>query len=174
MLKILIFSGVVLILGAPSLFAQCPEALLAALRAEARFDSKSEAQPSETFPLKDWLKRVYEFTQNSYFDSKMRHPQFETEIQIIRYNFFRLPLSSIEEILDFMTSQLETRWGSLWMNEIQLIRMTVEHIQAQSQPKLLQKANEIEAAIRKRLPLKFSPAQRSFDARPSYNYHTEW
>lgn len=174
MLKIFIFSGVVLILGAPSLFAHCPEALLAALRAGTRSDSKSEAQPSEAFPLKDWLQRVSEFTQNSYFDSKMRHPRFEAEIQIIRYNFFRMPLSSIEEILDFMTSQLETRWGSLWMNEIQLIKMTVEHIQAQANSNLLPQANAIENAIKKRLPLKFSPPYRNFDSRPPYNYRTEW
>lgn len=174
MSKALSVISALLFLGTSPLSANCPEALAETFLGEAHIPPRVEIPASESFKVKDWVTRVFELTQSSSFDSKMRNPRFEAEIQIIRYNFFRLPLNSVEETLDFMTSQLETSWGSLWMNEIQLIKMTVEHIQTQRHSTLLTQANQIEAAIKKRLPFKFSPRNRSFDSRPSYNYRTEW
>lgn len=117
---------------------------------------------------------MVDLTGSSIFDTKMRHAGFESEIQIIRFNFFRLPLSSIEQILDFMISQLDSPWGPLWMNEIQLIKKTVEHIQAFSMTKLIPQAEKIKMALNDRLPLTFKEKQLWIETRPTYGYTTEW
>jgi hypothetical protein len=153
--------------------AQCPasiESLVRALEAEAEAPIPLSAPSSASA----WVDRVSHITQSTVYFSRLRHVEFESELKLIRYNFFRLPLSSIEIILDFLVSQLESSWGQVWMNEIRLIGLTAQHLQQNLNSKLLERAKEIEAAIQMRLPLTFHSDRTWFDHHPQYGYRTDW